>query len=510
MASILGIDSGLTVTKAVIFDIDGRVLSVARRRIPQIIPKPRHVERDMELMWAATAEAIREAVDGMGRPAGDIIAIAATAHGDGIYLLDRHNQPLGPAILSLDTRAIDIADQWNDGETAERSLSLTGQHPHASAPSAILRWIKDDEPERFSGIAHFMAAKDWLRYRLCGTIGTDRTEASTSFTDVQSQNYSEAAFTLFGLEALWDKRPPIASSVDVVGTVTGPTARQTGLLEGTPVVAGLHDVTASALGIGGYREGVVAIVAGTYSINETVSYRPEVDARWFCRNGIMPGEWNNMSISPASTANYDWFIERLCAEEAKAAEQAGESVHALIAQELAMSANAAGVIFHPYLFGSPFAGASSAGFFGLNAWHDRSDIIRAIIEGIAFNHRIHVDALRDGFSPGTARLTGGISRNPMIAGLFADILGMPVAATKTEEAAAWGAALCAGAGMGVYTAPTDDPRDLSEIETLHEPDPERCAAYETKYQVFLELAEAMKPVWPKLQKLASSASDGMK
>ncbi|PRD44797.1 carbohydrate kinase [Phyllobacterium phragmitis] len=506
MASILGIDSGLTVTKAVIFDIDGRVLSVARRRIPQIIRKPRHVERDMELMWTATAEAIREAVDGTGRPAGDIIAIAATAHGDGIYLLGRDNRPLGPAILSLDTRAIDVADQWNSGEVAEQSLSLTGQYPHAAAPSAILRWIKENEPERFSAIAHFMAAKDWLRYRLCGTIGTDRTEASTSFTDVQSQTYTEAAFALFGLEALWGKRPPVASSVDVVGHVTGQTARQTGLLEGTPVVAGLHDVTASALGIGGYRAGVVAIVAGTYSINETVSSKPKVDARWFCRNGILPGEWNSMSISPASTANYDWFIERLCAEEAKAAEQAGESVHALIAEEFATSAKkASSVIFHPYLFGSPFTGASSAGLFGLNAWHDRGDIVRAIIEGIAFNHRIHVDALRDGFSPGTARLTGGISRNPAVAGLFADILGMPVAATKTEEAAAWGAALCAGAGMGVYASPTDDPRDFGEIETIHQPDPERCAAYETKYQVFLELTDAMKPIWPKLQNLASSA-----
>ncbi|MBB2971829.1 FGGY-family carbohydrate kinase [Mesorhizobium sp. RMAD-H1] len=511
MASILGIDSGLTVTKAVIFDTDGHVLSVARRRIPQIIPKPRHVERDMELMWTATAEAIREAVGGMGRPAGDIVAIAATAHGDGIYLLDRHTQPLGPAILSLDTRAVDIADRWNSSEIAGHSLSLTGQCPHASAPSAILRWIKDNEPDRFSGIAHFMAAKDWLRYRLCGTIGTDRTEASTSFTEVQSQTYAEAAFALFGLETLWDKRPPIASSVEIVGRVTGSTAQQTGLVEGTPVVAGLHDVTASALGIGGYGKGVVAIVAGTYSINETVSDKPEVDARWFCRNGILPGEWNNMSISPASTANYDWFIERLCAGEAKAAEQAGESIHALMAEELAASANkTSSVVFHPYLFGSPFAGASSAGFFGLSAWHDRGDIVRAIIEGIAFNHRIHVDALRDGFSPKTARLTGGISRNPMVAGLFANVLGMPVAATKTEEAAAWGAALCAGAGMGVYAAPTDDPRNLREIETIYQPDPEQCAAYEAKYQVFLELTEAMKPVWPKLRKLTSSVADGMK
>ncbi|UWS62932.1 hypothetical protein N2384_08765 [Bacillus paralicheniformis] len=81
---------------------------------------------------------------------------------------------------------------------------------------------------------------------------------------------------------------------------------RTGLVAGTPVVGGLHDVTASALGVGGLGIGTVAVVAGTYSINETLSSEPRVDKSWFCRNGIAPGEWNNMSISPASTANYDW------------------------------------------------------------------------------------------------------------------------------------------------------------------------------------------------------------
>ncbi len=104
MPCIMGIDSGLTVTKAVIFDADGTVLAIARRRVPQIIPAPQYVERDMDGLWAATADAICEAVASCGRPASDIVAIAATAHGDGIYLLDQNRRPLGPAVISLDTR----------------------------------------------------------------------------------------------------------------------------------------------------------------------------------------------------------------------------------------------------------------------------------------------------------------------------------------------------------------------------------------------------------------------
>lgn len=504
MASILGIDSGLTVTKAVIFDEGGRVLSVARRRVPQLIPEPRHVERDMDGLWAATADAIREAVATSGRPAGDIVGIAATAHGDGIYLLGNDLRPLGPAVTSLDTRAGAIADAWNAGDVGTRALQLTGQMPHASAPSAVLRWIRDHQPERYARIGHMLAAKDWLRFCLCGTVGTDRTEASTSFTNVATQGYDPQALALYGLETLGHGLPEMAVSTDVVGKVTRQAALETGLAESTPVMAGLHDVTASALGIGGYREGVVAVIAGTYSINETVSHRPAIDPRWFCRNGILPSEWNNMSISPASTANYDWFLETFFRLEMQEAERIGGSIHDLVAREFeAASSRPSTAIFHPYLFGSPYGGASSAGFYGLNAWHDRGDAIRAVLEGIAFNHRIHVDALTDGFAPRSARLTGGISRMPAMAGLFADILGMPVTATATEEAAAWGAALCAGTGAGLFASPTDDPRDLESIETTHEPDELRCGMFDEKYRVFLDIADAMKPIWPRLQALGA-------
>lgn len=505
MPSLVGIDSGLTVTKAVVFDVGGALLAVARRRVPQLIPAPRHVERDMDGLWAATADAIREALGNSGRPANDVVGVAATAHGDGIYLVDSSLKPLGPAITSLDTRASAVADGWNETDIGDRSLELTGQKPHASAPSAVLRWIRDNQPERYARIGHMLAAKDWLRFCLCGTIGTDRTEASTSFTNVRTQDYDEEALTLFGLEALARALPPMAASTEIVGGVSRSAAAQTGLLEGTPVMAGLHDVTASALGMGGYREGVVAVIAGTYSINETVSRTPKIDARWFCRNGILPGEWNNMSISPASTANYDWFLEKFLATETREAEKAGQSIHDLVAREFdAASARPSSALFHPYLFGSPFGGASSAGLFGLNAWHDRGDVIRAVFEGIAFNHRIHVDALKGGFAPTSARLTGGISRNPAMASLFADILGLPVTATATEEAAAWGAALCAGAGAGLFASPTDDPRNLESIETTYQPDPVRGEILEKKYRVFLDLAEAIKPMWPRLQDLGAA------
>src|SRR5690606_27467855 len=147
---------------------------------------------------------------------------------------------------------------------------------HASAPSAILAWLKNYEPDRYQRISHVFAAKDWLRFCLTGLIGTDRTEASTSFTDVQTQEYSKDALALFGLDELWNALPEMKRSDEVVGHVSQACAERTGLVAGTPVVGGLHDVTASALGVGGLKIGTVAVVAGTYSINETLSNEPRV------------------------------------------------------------------------------------------------------------------------------------------------------------------------------------------------------------------------------------------
>ncbi|MFC3167993.1 FGGY-family carbohydrate kinase [Paracoccus fontiphilus] len=503
MPLLLGIDNGLTVTKAVIFDEGGRVLATARRRVAQSMPKPRHVERDMDELWSQTAAAIAEAVSACGRPAADIAAIAATAHGDGLYLLDGDARPLGPGILSLDSRAGDLAELWRRDGVADQALARTGQAPHASAPSAILAWMRDHQPERYGRARHVLACKDWLTFCLTGRIGTDLTEASTSFTDVATQRFDPAILSLFGLGALSGALPPVALPDEVVGGISASAAAATGLVQGTPVVAGLHDVTASALGAGGYAEGTVALVAGTYSINETVTTTPRVDARWFCRNGLRPGEWNAMAISPASAANYDWFLDRLCGSERAAAEAQGRAFHAEIIPEIeAAMARPSSVIFHPFLFGSPHGPHASAGFLGLHGWDNRGQMLRAVVEGIAFNHRHHVDALRDGFAPRAARLTGGISRSPLFAQLFADVLQMPVSTSDTDEAAAWGAALCAGSGIGLYASPRHDPRDMALLTTTYQPDPQRSADLTRRYAVFAELVDALSPVWPRVEALS--------
>jgi L-xylulokinase len=509
MASLLGIDSGLTYTKAVLFDEDGTPLAVARRKIPQLLPAPRRIERDLGALWHESAAAIREAIAISGRNTGDIKAVAATGHGDGAYLLDRDRRPLGSGILSLDSRAGSIVDKWKSDGIASAALALTGQEPHASAPSTLLAWLKQHEPDRYARIGHLIACKDWLRFRLCGEIGTDRTEASTSFTDYRTQDYAPASLDLYGLAEIAEALPPVSNSDAIVGEVTADAADLTGLAAGTPVAAGLHDVTASALGIGGHEPGLFSVIAGTYSINEVVSESPAIDRGWYCRNGIRAGTWNNMAISPASTANYEWFLDTFCKADQERAKRESRSIHDLLAPELEQAqARSSDIIFHPFLFGSPYGSVASAGFFGLHGWHDRGDVLKAIIEGIVFNHRTHIETLRWQFGGREVRIAGGVSRNDAFAQLFADAFNLPVLVTASDEAGAFGAALCGGAAIGLYPDPMIGARRLVQIQHRHEPQPQRVAALDERFSLYRRLAETMHSHWAAIEALADAARKG--
>jgi L-xylulokinase len=502
---LLGLDSGSTATKAVIFDTTGRTVAVGSRRVEQRQPRPRHVERDMQETWAAASGAIRDALELGKVPADAITAVGVTGHGDGLYLVDHEGAPLGPGMLSLDSRAFDVREQWREAGVLQQALELTGQQPYPYAAVSLLKWIQVNEPERYAKIGHVLFCKDWLRLCLTGVPATDPTEASSSFTNVRTQQYSADVLDLYGLASIGRALPQILSSTAIAGHVTSQAAAQTGLKEGTPVACGLHDVTSSAVGMGNTEPGILSITAGTFSINEILSDRPQLDPRWSCRNGTRPGQWMNMSISPASSSNVDWFLREFFAHEAQQASQRGCSLFDLIGDELqAAFAEPSSVMFHPFLFGSPFEQPASASFFGIRGWHRRAHLARAVLEGMVFNHRYHVEALTSALPARRAGLTGGGSSSPMLAQLFADTLGIPIDIPENQEASALGAALCAGVSAGAFASLAEAGSRACRIQRTHEPDPERHAELTEAYNLYMQLISGMNPLWPALDRAATA------
>ncbi|MDQ0392775.1 FGGY-family carbohydrate kinase [Labrys monachus] len=492
---LLGLDCGSTAIKAALFDETGRTVGIAGHRTAPVHPAPGFVEQDPDLLWKTAASAIRDVLARTGIDAAAIAGIGVTGHGDGVYLADRHGRALGNGIQSVDSRAHAVTAAWREAGILDEAERLTAQRPYPYAATTLLAWIKQYQPERYHHISHVMFCKDWLRFRLAGVFATDPTDASTAFTEPHRQGYDTAILSLFGLDALQAALPPVLPSAGCIGRVTEEAAQATGLLAGTPVSGGMHDVTASAVGLGNLEPGSLSITAGTFSINETLSDRLVVDPRWAARAGLRPGQWMNMSISPASSNNVDWFLAQAYRAEIALAAQGGPPLWSQIEADLAEPPRPDAPIFHPFLYGSPYSEPASASFLGLRSWHTRADMLKAVIEGAVFNHRHHADALASAFPLERAGITGGGSSAPRTAQFFADALGMPVEIPEATEIGALGVALVAGVGIGLYESLEDATGRACRVTGRYAPDPARHAELNRRFRRYQALADAVRPFW---------------
>jgi L-xylulokinase len=484
MSYLLGVDAGQTVTKAVLFDAAGRAVAGARAGTRVTSPYPRWQERDMDEAWRQTAAAIASCLRAAAVDGRAVAAVGICGHNDGVYPVDGDGEPVRQAILATDSRAHSYVARYRADGTAERALPLTGQSPFAASPAAVYAWLRDHEPATLDRARWLLFCKDWLRLRLTGVPATDPTEASASFTNVADQSYSPDALALYGLEALAGKLPPILRPDEVAGRVTARAAEQTGLAPGTPVVTGAHDVDAAALGLGAVAPGSASIVMGTFSINQVVAADFRLDHRWQARSFLAPGTWLHMSTSPSSASNLDWAVRLLGPYD-------GDGRPDFAAAVAAGSATAAAdaPIFLPFLYGSPHGDVIAASFSGVRGWHGREHLLRAVLDGVVFNHRTHLDALREAFTlTGAARLAGGGARSPQWSQLLADVIGMPVEVVDTDEAGARGAAALGGVGLGWYASPSEAVEAGVRVVRRHDPVPD--PVLDERYHRYLALVES--------------------
>ena len=492
---LMGVDCGSTTIKAAIFDRAGATLAVASRNVRPISPQPGHVEQDMRELWGSAAAAIRDAIAASGHAPSSIACIGVTGHGDGLYLADRTGGPLGNGIMSVDSRGLEIVEGWRTANLMRRAEALTAQRPFPYAATTLLAWIKRHEPDRYRAIGHVMFCKDWVRYCLSGAFATDPTEASTAFTNPHTQRYDPDILHLFELAEVEAALPPIRSSAETIGAVTSEAAALTGLAAGTPVSGGLHDVTASAVGMGVMHPGVLAITAGTFSINEALSSTLVVDPRWAARAGLKRGQWMNMAISPASSNNVDWFLRQAYRTELAEAERRGGSIWPLLDSDLSSASMPDDPLFLPFLYGSPYEEPASAGFLDLRSWHGRAHMLRAVVEGAAFNHLTHALALASAFKLERAAISGGGSSSPRLAQLFADVIGLVVDIPEAKEVGALGAALAAGVGVGAYASLEDAAAKACRLAARYACEPGRHGLLRARYARYAGIIEALRPVW---------------
>lgn len=505
---LLGIDVGQTAVKAVLHDEALRPIAVARRPSPVDRPVARHAERSQDALWTAVAEAVAEVIDAAGIDAASIAAVGITGHGDGLHLVTSAGEPVGPAITAMDSRAhAEAAELAADPARLRVVLERSGQLPTPGAAGNLLRWLLGHDPERVERADAMLFCKDVIRLRLTGDISTDYSDACASFLDVGTASWSAEVLEAYGLPAdLLRLLPPIHPSGAVVGHVLPTAAAVTGLVAGTPVVSGLHDVQASSIGMGALVPGRLALVAGSFSTNGVTTTQADVDPRWQSRLSITPDLRIAMSTSATASPSFDWTLRLLGV--AGAAER-----DALIAEAAALDPEEAVPLILPFQADSPLGAASSGTLAGVRDWHTRAHVLRGALEGIVLMHRWHTRALGERFTwDEPVVLGGGLARSPLYVQLVANALRSPVTVVDSEEAGAFGAAVVAGVAVGVLPSVEAAQRDFVRRAPAVLPTDASADYWTGVGRAFDELVEVLDPWWRRraVAEAASPEQAGMR
>jgi xylulokinase len=451
---LLGIDVGTGGTRALVIDERGRVISSATaEHEPFASPQIGWAEQRPEDWWHACCLAVREAL-GSAHLTGDYIGcVGFSGQMHGAVMLDARDEVVRPALIWCDVRTEKQCRDFTDRVGEERLIQLTCNPALPNFTLTKLLWVRSNEPENWRRVRSVMLPKDYVRFRLTGERAIDMADASgTLLLDVANRRWSGEI--LHAAEIDTSVLPGLYESPEICGKVTATGAAATGLKIGTPVVAGAGDQAAGATGMGIVAPGAVSATIGTSGVVFAATDRPALDVKGrlhtFCH--AMPGRWHVMGVTQAAGLSLRWFRDRFGAGAAD-----GRDPYERLTEEAAEAPPGCdGLLWAPYLMGerTPHLDPNARGaLIGLTASHTRAHVIRSILEGVAFSLKDSFTLFEEMALPvNRIRLGGGGARSALWRQIQADIYGHEVEIVEAEEGAAYGAAILAGVGAGVWNS----------------------------------------------------------
>ena len=459
MSYYLTIDCGLTQIKASVFDRNGQALSLFGTKTP-VLGESVDIEKLTNNLYSVVSQAITEANVPINR-------ICISGHGNGLYY-----------ILQDDT-VYGLSSMANGSLPHNSHLSeLTKQTVWGGQPLALLRKIKEESYETYREIRKIMFCKDFLVYRLSGSIGSDYSDASAgALLLAETSEYSEKILQLYGVGDAIDKLPPLYRSQDTCAYVNREAAEKTGLSEGTPICAGMFDVNACVLGSGGFDESY-QLIAGTWGINAVLT-NSLVDCNSVTQSCLFLEPNSHMLIdsAPVSCVNLEWLMSNVFPQYTY--EQANKLV-----SDTDIDNN---LLYLPYLYPPMDMPDAKGGFVGLRPHHTSGDLIRAVFEAVAFEHRRRVEKFRSAnIIRNKAILSGGAAKSEVWCQMFADILHIPVEQTAHSQAGLLGCAIICAVANKDYKNLNDAVFGMSGARRIFLPCSDK---YDAKYNKFLKEIE---------------------
>jgi len=466
----LGIDIGTGGTRALLIDESGKVISSATEdHCPFASPQIGWAEQDPTDWWRACGRAVRNALSDGGIRAEQIACVGFSGQMHGAVLLDAEGQVVRPALIWCDVRTEKQAQELTSQIGAERLRQLTCNPALPNFTLTKCLWVRENEPENWSRVRSLMLPKDYVRFRLTGERATDLADASgTLLLDVANRRWSQQMLDFVQMDRTL--LPALYESPEICGQISKAGATATGLIAGTPVVAGAGDQAAGAIGIGVISPGIVSATIGTSGVvlaaTDLPALDPEGRVHTFC-HGIA-NRWLVMGVTQAAGLSLRWFRDQFGMVNGHK-----ESYEDLTTEAAKIAAGADGLLWAPYLMGerTPYLDPTARGMLvGLTASHTRAHVIRAILEGVAFSLRDTFTIFEQlGLPVTTIRLGGGGARSPLWRQIQADVYGRQVETVAVEEGAAYGAAILAGVGAKAW--PTVDAACAAVVRVASVTDP---------------------------------------
>lgn len=481
----LGLDFGTSSVKGVLIDGKQKLIATASSPLKVSRPHPGWSEQDPESWWKAANAVVKALRQKKPKAVAAVEGIGMSGQQHGATLLDKNGKVLRPCILWNDARSFAECDDILKAEP--RSRDITGNIPLAGFTAPKLVWVRKHEPEIFAKVAKVLLPKDYIRYRMTGTYGSDMSDsAGTYWLDVSKRAWSDAMLTATHMRR--DQMPELFEGTDATGRITPQLAKAWGMPKLPVVAGGGGDNASAAVGIGAVKDGAAFVSLGTSGVMfvSNAKFSPNTDRAIHAFCHAVPGTWHQMGVILSATASIEWLATITKTPAPKLTAALGKKLE-----------GPSPVLFLPYLSGerTPVGDAQIRGaFLGLAADTGVKDMTHAVLDGVAFALRDSLEALRTAGSD-VKRLmaVGGGTHSEIWLKIIATVLKVPI---DLPAAGDFGGAF-GGARMGLIAATGADFVKICtspKIARTIKPETSAMAAYDAAYARYTKIYPSIKDI----------------
>jgi xylulokinase len=472
-----------------------------------IYPQPRWAEQRPLDWWNAIVHGTRQVLSEASIDKSDIAAISFSGHGMGNVPVDTNGNLLrDTSMVWFDSRSADQANRVVEKIGLDRWYEITGcAFEPAFFTGFKLMWVKEKEPELFKKTHVFLATKDYIVMRLTGKFLTDYSDMSfTGLFDVNAREFSTELLEASGIPR--EKFPAVYPSTHVAGELLPEPARELDLPPGIPVVLGGEDVPCTAAGAGVVSEGRIYAYIGTSGWVSVASPKPLRRKSVRIPNiiHVIPDMYTPQMGVYSAGSTYQWVQDQICRQEVAAAKDLDVDPFAMMELEAASSP----VGSNGLMFLSTFAGGGTihennpdlkGAYIGIGPSHNKTDLIRAAMEGVSLDLGLLVHEFKGlGIDAPEIRVVGGGGKSPLWRQILADVFQSRVIMTNIgQEAAALGAAMIGGVGVGLWRDFTIVD-ELTEVISVCEPQPGNAERYRQLLPIFRDAVSAISGICTRL------------